>query len=547
MKKLKKRLIIGLVIVGVGMSAAFQSDFFEVAKQLDIYTSLFKELNMYYIDEINPAEITEKSINNMLGNLDPYTRYFDEQGVEAARIASTGEYGGIGAKTRFNAGILTIREILKNSPAEKAGLRAGDRILKIDDAVVADFDDTSITALLNGLPNSKVNLQISRQNREQEITVVRKKITIKAVPYFTMLDAEVGYISFTQFNESASREVREAFIELKDQGMKKLIIDVRSNPGGLLNEAVRISNFFIPKNKVVVTTKAKIEKWSDTFTTKNDPIDLEMPLAILINGKSASASEILAGSLQDYDRAVIIGERSFGKGLVQRYRELSYGTQMKITISKYYTPSGRCIQELDYTNRDKEGNVPKFSDSGREAYTTENGRTVYGGGGIEPDIKTHAEKINETTAILLESDAFFNFATQYYNENPSIEEAAVFELKNKDFEDLKEFLSTQHPYFETKTEALFKEVNASAANENLNANLTRPYEQIMRTIQEEKLKELDANKERILIALTEEIVKRYYYVEGVYEQKAALDKVIASAKNVLNNEQQYLESLGNRK
>lgn len=547
MKKLKKRLIIGLVIVGVGMSAAFQSDFFEVAKQLDIYTSLFKELNMYYIDEINPAEITEKSINNMLGNLDPYTRYFDEQGVEAARIASTGEYGGIGAKTRFNAGILTIREILKNSPAEKAGLRAGDRILKIDDAVVADFDDTSITALLNGLPNSKVNLQISRQNREQEITVVRKKITIKAVPYFTMLDAEVGYISFTQFNESASREVREAFIELKDQGMKKLIIDVRSNPGGLLNEAVRISNFFIPKNKVVVTTKAKIEKWSDTFTTKNDPIDLEMPLAILINGKSASASEILAGSLQDYDRAVIIGERSFGKGLVQRYRELSYGTQMKITISKYYTPSGRCIQELDYTNRDKEGNVPKFSDSGREAYTTENGRTVYGGGGIEPDIKTHAEKINETTAILLESDAFFNFATQYYNENPSIEEAAVFELKNKDFEDLKEFLSTQHPYFETKTEALFKEVNASAANENLNANLTRPYEQMMRTIQEEKLKELDANKERILIALTEEIVKRYYYVEGVYEQKAALDKVIASAKNVLNNEQQYLESLGNRK
>jgi len=324
MGKIKKWTIGVLVGLALLVTTAFQSDFFEIAKQIDIYTTLFKELNMYYIDEVNPAKLSNKAISSMLESLDPYTRYYDEQGVEDARIAATGEYGGIGVVTRYKNNNLTIRELLKNSPAEKAGIKPGDKILKINDIEVRDFDETGVAALLNGLPNTKVNLQIERQNKKMELSVTREKITVNPVPYYTMLANEVGYISFTTFNEKAAFEVKKAFLDLKEQGMKKLIIDVRGNPGGLLNEAVSIANFFIPKDKIVVTTKAKIEKWSDTFKTLQEPIDLEIPVAILINNRSASASEILAGSLQDYDRAVIIGERSYGKGLVQRFFKFGF-------------------------------------------------------------------------------------------------------------------------------------------------------------------------------------------------------------------------------
>ncbi len=456
-RKIKKRIAGILVIVFVVISISFQSNFFEIAKQIDIYTTMFKELNMYYIDEVNPAKLNEKSVNYMLSSLDPYTRYFDEQGVEDARILSTGEYGGIGVVSRYKNKILTIREILKNSPAQKSGIKAGDKILKIDDVVVSDFEGKGIESLLNGLPNTKVIIEIERQNKKQIIEIVRKKIEINPVPHYSMIDNEIGYISFIKFNKKASSEVKKAFLALKDEGMKKLIIDVRSNPGGLLNEAVNIANFFIPKDKIVVTTKAKIEKWSNTFKTRFKPIDIEIPIVVLVNNRSASASEILAGSLQDYDRAVIIGERSFGKGLVQRYSKLSYGTQIKLTISKYYTPSGRCIQELDYTNRDNKGNIPKFSDSERKAYKTENGRTIFGGGGIMPDIKIKKPETTKTTETLLKSDAFFKYATNYFYKNPTISEPQQFNLATKEFNLLVEFLRKNNNDFETSTETQFKE------------------------------------------------------------------------------------------
>lgn len=543
MSKIKKWILGVFVVISVAVSAAFQSDFFEIAKQIDIYTTLFKELNMYYIDEVNPAKITNNAVNHMLSNLDPYTRYYDEQGVEDARIRATGDYGGIGAVSRFSNKTLTIREVMKNSPAEKAGIKPGDKILKVGDISVSDFDEEGISALLNGLPNTKVNLQIERQNKVFGVEVVRKKIEINPVPFYTMLNAEVGYISFTTFNEKASAQVKEAFLTLKDEGMKKLIIDVRSNPGGLLNEAVKITNFFIPKDKIVVTTKAKVEKWSETFKTRDEPLDLEMPIAILINNRSASASEILAGSLQDYDRAVIIGEQSFGKGLVQRYLPLSYGAQMKITISKYYTPSGRCIQELDYTNRDDKGNIPKFSDFGREKYKTENGRTVYGGGGIFPDVEIEKPKTTETTETLLNSDAFFNYATNYFYKNTSISEPSKFNLKEADYSDFKNYLSTHQTDFETKTETAFKSAIEKAGDDNLSGNLTKSYETLLLNIYEEKLKELDKNKIDILDKLTDEIVKRYYYEEGVYKQKATFDTSILKAVSVLNNTSSYKKIL----
>ncbi len=538
MDKIKKWTIGVLAGLALLISVGFQSDFFEIAKQIDIYTTLFKELNMYYIDEVNPAKLSNKAISSMLESLDPYTRYYDEQGVEDARIAATGEFGGIGVVTRYKNNTLTIRELLKNSPAEKAGIKPGDKILKINDIEVRDFDESGVTALLNGLPNTKVTLQIERQNKKMELSVVREKITVNPVPYFTMLDNEVGYISFITFNEKASFEVKKAFLDLKDQGMKKLIIDVRGNPGGLLNEAVSIANFFIPKDKIVVTTKAKIEKWSDTFKTLKEPMDLEIPMAIIINKRSASASEILAGSLQDYDRAVIIGERSFGKGLVQRYLPLSYGTQMKITISKYYTPSGRCIQELDYTNTDEKGNVPKFSKS-TESFNSEKGRTVYGGGGILPDVEIEKPVTTKTTETVLNSEAFFNYATQYFYENKTIAEPSKFKLSDSDYISFKNYLAKNQAAFETKTETEFKKALETAATENLNGNLSKDYSELLTTIQQEKLKELDKNKEEIIDELSEEIIKRYYYSEGVYQQKAIFDNTILKAVSILNNSKEY--------
>ena len=541
-----KKWIFGIFVAGfIAISAGFQSDFFEIAKQIDIYTTMFKELNMYYIDEVNPGKLTSKSINYMLSNLDPYTNFYDEQGVEDARIRSTGEYGGIGAISKFKNKTFTIREILKNSPAEKAGLKPGDKILKIGDIEVKDFEEIGISSLLNGLPDTRVKLKIERQNKTLDIDVTRKKIDVSAVPFYTMIDSEVGYISFVKFNEKASEELKDAYLDLIDEGMKKLIIDVRSNPGGLLNEAVEITNFFVPKDKVVVTTKAKTKKESATYKTRNDPLNLDIPLTILINNRSASASEILAGSLQDYDRAVVIGERSFGKGLVQRYKPLSYGTQMKLTISKYYTPSGRCIQELDYANRDDEGNIPKFSDAGRDTYKTAIGRTVYGGGGILPDIDIEKPATTKTTETLLKSDAFFNYATNYFYKNSTIVEASKFSLQEEDFDELLKYLDKNHTDFETETEANFKTALEKATSENLDKNLEKKYSELLKAIQFEKFSELEKNKNEIFDALTEEIVKRYYYTEGVYQQKAVFDPTILKATTILNNQTAYNNLLKN--
>ena len=546
MKRFYKKISIGIVVITlVIITAGFQSKFFEVAKQIDIFTTMFKELNMYYIDEINPADLMKHAVENMLETLDPYTRYYDEQGVEDARVAATGEFGGIGALSKFKNNSLQIREIIKNTPAEKAGLKPGDNILKIDNIVVAEFNEKGANTLINGLPGSEVKLAIQRMDKTFEVELVRKKIELNPVPYYTKLKDNVGYISFTTFNEKAAKKVKDAFMELKEEGIKSLIIDVRGNPGGLLNEAVKITNFFIPKDKIVVTTKAKIQKWSDIFKTKNEPIDVTMPIAILIDNYSASASEILAGALQDYDRAVIIGERSFGKGLVQRYRELSYGTQMKITISKYYTPSGRNIQKLDYTNRDKDGNVPEFSDKGSRQFKTLNGRAVFGGGGIRPDIDLKKGSITKTTETLLNSDALFNYVTHYFYKNATIANPTTFQLSNVDYYTFKNYLNAHHADFKTELELDFEKAIQKDSEDNLVKNLDNSYSALTSKIQEEKLKELDKNKEEIINKLSEEIIKRYYYTEGVYKHKAVFDQEILKAVEILNNSKKYNQILNN--
>ena len=343
----KNKAIVLLLIGIVFLTYSFKSKFFEVAKQIEIYNSLFKELNMYYVDEINPAEFTNKAIKNTLKDLDPYTVFYTEQDVETARIRRAGEYGGIGVAVNYIEQGIQISEIYKDFSADKAGLKVGDIIISVDNQSIKNRKVEELSMLLKGTPNSKLSIEVNRQGEIFRKDIFRDKVLINAVPFAEMIDENIGYIALTRFNEKASSEVKKAYRKLKKQGMTKLVFDLRYNPGGSLLESIRISNFFLPKGRKIVSTKAKIKKWSTTYKTKNDPLDLEIPIVVLINERSASASEIVSGSLQDYDRAVIMGKRSFGKGLVQRQKELTYGTQLKLTISKYYLPSGKSISEVD--------------------------------------------------------------------------------------------------------------------------------------------------------------------------------------------------------
>ena len=542
MKNFKKIVVSIVLLTAISISFSYKSDFFEIAKQIEIYTTLFKELNLYYIDEINPAEVMDRAIKNTLKDLDPYTQFYDEQGVENARIAAEGEYGGIGASISFNNGNLIIKEIYKDYPAHLAGLIVGDEIVKIDNISLKNLEEEYVRTLIKGLPSSTLNIELRRQNELKKFTLIRETVELNPVPFYGMVDDEVGYIAFIKFSRKASQEVKNAFLDLKAQGMKKLIIDVRHNPGGLLGEAVNIVNFFIPKNKVVVTTRAKLDKWSNTYKTKKEPIDADIPLTIIVDNRSASASEILAGALQDYNRAVINGQRSFGKGLVQRSRKLSYGTQLKLTISKYYTPSGRCIQELDYTNRDLEtGEIPKFSDGKVNEFKTSNGRAVFDGGGVTPDLLVKKQKKTQATKKLLNSDVIFDYVTQFYFKNQTIESPEKYTLPIKEFDIFKKYVEKHADDFKLDTElAIDKSLEISVKEE---LKLERNYAQILELIKVEKLALLDINKKQILTELENKIINRYYFKEGEYQHKMIFDEEIKKAVEILKNDNQYSEIL----
>ena len=533
----KKTILV--ILVGVlFLSFSFKSKFFEVAKQIEIYNTLFKELNMYYVNEINPAELTNKAIKNTLKDLDPYTNFYNEQDVEDARIRREGEYGGIGVSVYYLKAGIQINQVYQGYSADKAGLKVGDVIISVDGQSVKNMERDQLSMYLKGTPNSAFSIELLRQGNKIQKEIVRDKIVVNPVPFSEMIDKETGYIILTRFNKKASSEVKKAFRKLKNEGMKKLVFDLRANPGGSLFESINISNFFLPKGKKIVSTKAKIKKWSNIYKTTNKPLDLDIPIVVLLNGRSASASEIVSGSLQDYDRAVIMGQRSFGKGLVQRYRKLTYGTQLKVTISKYYTPSGRCIQELDYANRDKNGKVPKFSDKGINEFKTANGRTVYDGGGVLPDVVIKTSKETESTKKLLSSRAIFNFSTNYYYQNPQIESEANFELKDSDFKRFMSYLEVDTT-FVTKQEMLFKE----AYKASVSKNISREYKGIQEKLFADKIKEISKNKDILKRVLTEEILHRYYYQNGIYNYNLKNDLVIKEAVKLLGNQDKYREIL----
>ena len=535
---LSKKTFLVLFVLAICVSYSFKSTFFEVAKQIEIYNTLFKELNMYYINEINPAELTNKAIKNTLKDLDPYTNFYNEQDVEDAKIRREGEYGGIGISVYYSKKGIQINEVYKGFSADKAGLKVGDIIISIDGQSLNNMEREELSTFLKGAPNSTIIIQIQRQGETIEKEISREKISINPVPFSEMIDAETGYILLTRFNSKASSEVKKAFRKLKKAGMKKLVFDLRSNPGGSLLESINISNFFLPKGKIIVSTKAKVKKWSTTYRTTNKPLDLEIPIVVLVNERSASASEIVSGSLQDYDRAVIMGQRSFGKGLVQRYRELTYGTQLKVTISKYYTPSGRCIQELDYANRDKNGNVPKFSEQGINEYKTSNGRIVFDGGGVTPDVIIKSSKRTKATETLLKSRAIFNFSTNYYYQNSQIEDVANYDFRDTDFKNFVKYLQIDTT-FQTKQEALFK----VAYNASQTTNISKEYNKIKEKLFKEKVFEISKNKDILKRKLKEEILNRYYYKEGVYRHNLKNDLTIKEAVIFLQNQDSYEQLL----
>ena len=540
MKKLFQRKII-IPVLAVTLlfgTVGFKSDFFEIAKQIEIFTTLFKELNMNYVDETNPAELMDGAIKEMLSDLDPYTKFYNEQDVEAAKIRNAGEYSGIGASVRRNKNKFTIIEPYKDYPADKAGLKAGDEIIKIGDIVIADFkEDTS--ELLKGTANSKVTIVYKRQGKEYTTELTRSKIEVDAVPFFKMIDDKTGYIVLAKFNKKASAQTKEALEKLKEDGAERIVLDLRSNPGGLLRESIDIVNLFVPKGEVIVTTKSKVKKYNRTYKTRKNPVDTEIPLVVLVNGRSASASEIVSGALQDLDRAVIIGARSFGKGLVQQPKKLTYGTQLKITISRYYTPSGRCIQSLDYWNRDEDGNAVRLLESDYNAFKTKKGRLVYDGGGIKPDIEITSQKTSDFTKSLIGNLVIFDYATEFYNQN-SFATIDDFSFDASNYKALKQSVVTSGvDYYETATEKELEKIMNTKEAEDFGANVSKEYNELLASIKQSKLDALDTYKLEIETALQDEILKRYFYREGLYEYQLTHDEAIKSATALLANKSEY--------
>ncbi len=527
--------VIASAFLFVGVS--FKEDFFEIAKQIEIFTTLFKELNKNYVDETNPGDLMDKAIKGMLASLDPYTVYFNEQDVVKFKINNTGEYTGIGAIITRKNDKLIIREPYKNFPADKAGLKAGDEVIQIGDILLSDFKDDA-SQLFRGAKNAKIDVKYIRQGKTNTAQIVLDEVEVKSVPFFGKIDEKTGYIVLAQFNQKASYETKQALVQLKKEGAERIVLDLRGNPGGLLNEAVNICNLFVPKNEIIVTTKSRIEKHNNTYKTSKEPVDTEIPLAILVNGKSASASEIVSGALQDLDRAVIIGSRSFGKGLVQRPVDLTYGTQLKVTISHYYTPSGRCIQELNYSNKDKNGIAKKTEAKDYTAFKTRKGRTVYDGGGILPDIELEETKLSPISEALQKNDGIFDYVTYYYYKNPNLGNQ-IPTVSDADFLNFKQFLKAEKFSFDTKTELALKNTLAVAKKEKIDESITTEYQQLLMALQKSEENLLDKNKAEIKNLIVDEIIKRYQYQEGLYQYYLKNNSEIKKATSVLNSSNQY--------
>ena len=549
-KLLKTSAILSVAIVSIVLfSFSGPSErYFEIAKNLDIFATLFKEVNALYVDEVNPNKVIKTGIDAMLASLDPYTNYIPEDDIEDFRTQSTGQYGGIGALTSKIDGKIMIVMVMEGYSAQKNGLKIGDEVLKINDIDVTNMGRSEASDLMKGQANSDVSLTVKRFNQKEPITLnfKREKVKISNVPYFGMVTNDIGYVKLSEFTLDAGKEVRTAVTKLKSEGAEKIILDVRGNPGGLLMEAVNITNVFLPKGQEVVATKGKIEDHNQVYKTLNQPVDTEIPLVVLINSGSASASEIVAGTLQDYDRGVIIGQKSFGKGLVQITRPLTYNAQLKVTTAKYYTPSGRCIQALDYSHRNADGSVGKVPDSLKAEFKTANGRTVYDGGGIDPDFDVNKETLSPIAYTLFTKGHIFDYATEYYYNHDKIAEAKDFELTDAEYDDFKTWLKDKDYSYTTQVENNLKKLEKNALEENYYEDIKGRLKELTETLEASKANDLDDFKNQIKTLLEEEITGRYYLERGSIETSFDDDEDIAKSVEILNNPAKYKEILSSK-
>ena len=522
------------------------SNNFEVGKNLDIFSTTYKELNINYVDEIQPGELMETAIDAMLKSLDPYTVYIPESEIEDVKFITTGQYGGIGALIQKQNEYVVISEPYEGKPAQKAGLKAGDILLEIDGESAKGKSTSDVSAVLKGQAGTSVDLKFERPGVEEpiEITLVRENVKIDNIPYYGMVSDNVGYIKLTGFTRDAGKEVKNAFVKLKmENELKGIILDLRGNGGGLLQEAVNITNIFVDKDQSVVSTKGKLATKNHSYKTTRTAVDNSIPLVVLVDGNSASASEIVAGAIQDLDRGVIIGERTFGKGLVQNVIPLTYNSQMKITVAKYYIPSGRCIQEIDYSHKDKSGKSEKVADSLITAFKTRNGRTVYDGGGIEPDIVSERDDMSSLSMSLFINYLFFDFATTFARENSEISSPKEFVITDEIYEDFIDYISDKDYEYTTQCEESLEELKEHAEEEGYFESISEEYERLFAKFEENKKGDIANNEDEIKKILRFEIISRYYYQRGKIISSLSDDKRILKAVEIINANDNYLAIL----
>ena len=540
-----KKFIALVLIIGVLSAIGFSKEKdFKISKSLDIYYTLFRELNLFYVDETKPEDLVETSIESMLESLDPYTKYIPEKDMKDFKFMTTGNYGGIGALIQRKDEYAIISQPYKGFPADKADLKTADKILKIDGQSIKGWELEKISDNLKGIPETKVELLIDRPGVEEPIKkiVERQKVHINSVPYYSMIDQEkgAGYIRLSKFTENCSEEVRDAFVDLeKNNELNKIILDLRSNPGGLLAEAVKVANLFVPKGKTIVSTKGKVEKWNNTYKTEVDPENTEIPLVILVNRASASASEIVAGAIQDLDRGVIIGERSFGKGLVQTTRPLSYNGKLKVTTAKYYIPSGRSIQAKDYSNRNEDGSVGEIPDSLIKKFHTTNGRKVYDGGGIRPDIEKESATLSKIEQSLLSNRLIFDYVTEFVLEHDSIPPVPQFNISENTFKAFKTFLNKKDWDYTSRSEEKLEKLIEATKREKYYERAKSTIRELKEKLSNNKKKDIEEFKSSIKQLIKEEIASRYYYQAGSIQANLEDDKQIDEAIEVLNNSDRY--------
>lgn len=537
MKRYKKLILGGILAIGIFSAYKASDEYFEVSKNLDIFASVYKEVNLSYVDDVEPGSLIKTAIDAMLKSLDPYTNYYSEAQTEDYRFQVTGEYGGIGATIRQRGDYIVIDDPYEGYPAQQADLRAGDKILEVDGKSAKGKTSDDMTKLLKGAAGTEISMKIERPGVGEMVkTFKRAKIKVNNVPYFGMVDSETGYIKLTGFTPDAGKEVQDALKNLKknNAGLKSVILDLRGNGGGLLHEAVNVVNTFVKKGELVTSTKGRDRDNNRTYSTLDAATDEEIPLVVLIDGGSASASEIVSGSLQDLDRGVLIGQKSFGKGLVQSSRVLTYNTQMKITTSKYYIPSGRCIQKLDYSHK-VNGKAEAIADSLKRNFFTRNHRPVRDGEGVTPDIKTPESKYTKITQSLLSKNIIFDFATQYRNTHDAINVTKDFELTDKDFQDFVAFTSGKDYNYNTDTEDALQKFKDQASKENYLSDLNAEYESLLAKLKRNKNNDLEKYKAEILQVLEEEIASRYYFekarIEASFDNDIEIKEAIALLKD----------------